>query len=393
MKKMLTQLKVCNKRVLVRVDFNVPLKDGQILSDVRITESLPTIKYLLNMKAKVILCSHLGRPDGQKVASLSLKPVYEHLQKLLPNKIYFCDDILSDKAIAMSENLNCGEILMLENVRFYEGEENNSEDFVNALSRLADYYVFDAFGTAHRKHASTYGIASKLPSAIGFLVNKELNAFDKVLNNAKSPLVAILGGAKISDKINMTNNLLNKVDILLIGGGMCFTFLKALGARIGKSLVDDEKVEYCYNIIKRAIEKKVEIVLPVDFVCATDISSNDTHICKLGDIPDDEMGLDIGPKTINLFKKKIKKAKTLIWNGPLGAYENEQFENGTKSVANAVAKNKKCYSVIGGGDIVGCLDNLGYSEFMSHISTGGGASLKLLEGKSLCCIDLINNVE
>lgn len=393
MKKMLTQLKVSNKRVLVRVDFNVPLKDGQILSDVRITESLPTIKYLLNMKAKVILCSHLGRPDGQRVESLSLKPVYEHLQKLLPNKIYFCDDILSDKTIAMSENLNCGEILMLENVRFYEGEENNSEDFVNALSRLADCYVFDAFGTAHRKHASTYGIASKLPSAIGFLVNKELNAFDKVLNNAKSPLVAVLGGAKISDKINMTNNLLNKVDVLLIGGGMCFTFLKALGARIGKSLVDDEKVEYCYNVIKRAIEKKVEIVLPVDFVCATDVSSTNIHIYKLGDIPDDEMGLDIGPKTINLFKKKIKKAKTLIWNGPLGAYENEQFENGTKSVANAVAKNKKCYSVIGGGDIVGCLDNLGYSEFMSHISTGGGAGLKLLEGKSLCCIDLINNAE
>ena len=388
MKKVLTQLNVENKRVLVRVDFNVPIKDGEILSDVRIVEGLPTINYLLSNNAKVVLCSHLGRPNGRD-ERLSLKPVYEHLKTLLPNRnISFCEDILSEDAVKQTKNLLGGEILVLENVRFYEGEEENSTEFVNKLAKLADYFVFDAFGTAHRKNASTYGISKKLPSAVGFLVYKELNAFNKVLNSPKKPVVAILGGAKIDDKINLTDNLLNKVNVLLIGGGMCFTFLKALRARVGKSIVNNEQIDYCFEVIKKAIEKKVEIVLPVDFVCGEELSDNaEPKVFKAGEIPDDMMGLDIGPKTIQLFSKKIKKARTLVWNGPMGAYEIKQFSTGTKMIADAVAKNKKCYSVVGGGDVVSALNQFGYSEFISHISTGGGASLKLLEGKKLCALE------
>lgn len=390
--KNLTQLQVNNKRVLVRVDYNVPVKDGVIQSDLRMVESLSTIKYLLNSGAKVILCSHFGRPEGKFNEKYSLKPIFNHLQELLPNvKMYFCEDILSNETLNLTNQMNPGELCLLENVRFYEGEEKNSEDFVDALAKLADLFVFDAFGSAHRKHASTVGVAYKLPSAVGFLVNKELVAFDKVLNNPKKPVVAILGGAKINDKIGLIENLLNKVDTILIGGGMCFTFLKALKAKIGKSIVDDSKLDVAYNIIKKAIDKKVEIVLPKDFVCAKDINDNNIELYNVGEIPDDMMGLDIGPKTVKLFAKKIKKAKTIIWNGPLGAYESENFENGTNMIAYNVAKNKKCYSVVGGGDVVSALQQSGYAEFISHISTGGGAGLKLLEGKSLFAITAIEN--
>ena len=388
----LTQLQVNNKRVLVRVDYNVPMKDGIIQSDLRMVESLPTIKYLLNNGAKVILCSHFGRPEGKFNEKYSLKPVYEHLQELLPTvKTYFCADILAEETLNTVNQMLAGELCLLENVRFYEGEEKNSEEFVDSLARLADMFVFDAFGSAHRKHASTVGIAYKLPSAVGFLVNKELTAFDKVLNNPKKPIVAILGGAKINDKIGIIENLLSKVDTILIGGGMCFTFLKALKARVGNSIVDDSKIEVAYDIIKKAIDKKVEIILPKDFVCAQSINDDNLSLYNVGEIPDDLMGLDIGPKTIKLFAKKIKKAKTIIWNGPLGAYENENFENGTNMIAYSVAKNKKCYSVVGGGDVVSALQQSGYAEFISHISTGGGAGLKLLEGKSLFAITAIQN--
>lgn len=388
----LTQLQVNNKRVLVRVDYNVPMKDGIIQSDLRMVESLPTIKYLLNNGAKVILCSHFGRPEGKFNEKYSLKPVYEHLKELLPTvKTYFCADILAEETLNTVNQMLAGELCLLENVRFYEGEEKNSEEFVDSLARLADMFVFDAFGSAHRKHASTVGIAYKLPSAVGFLVNKELTAFDKVLNNPKKPIVAILGGAKINDKIGIIENLLNKVDTILIGGGMCFTFLKALKARVGNSIVDDSKIEVAYDIIKKAIDKKVEIILPKDFVCAQSINDDNLSLYNVGEIPDDLMGLDIGPKTIKLFAKKIKKAKTIIWNGPLGAYENENFENGTNMIAYSVAKNKKCYSVVGGGDVVSALQQSGYAEFISHISTGGGAGLKLLEGKSLFAITAIQN--
>lgn len=389
--KVLTELDVKNKRVLVRVDYNVPIKDGKIIEDTRIIESLSTIKYLISSGAKIVLCSHLGRPDGKRVTKYSLKPVYEHLQKLLPSiKISFCEDILSNEAEKMSNELNNGEILLLENLRFYEGEEKNSAEFVDALSKLADVFVMDAFGTAHRKHASTFGIAYKLPSCIGFLVKKELSAFDKILNNPSRPVVAILGGAKIGDKIDIIENLINKVDTILIGGGMCFTFIKALKGKVGNSIVDDSKLELCQNLIKKAIDKKVEIILPKDFICASSLDDEDAYLCNFGEIPDGLMGLDIGPKTEKLFNKKIKKSRTLFWNGPLGAYEYEQFSYGTRNIAISVAKNKKCYSVVGGGDVVASLKELNLGEFISHISTGGGAGLKLIEGKQLFALDAID---
>ena len=389
--KVLTELKVKDKRVLVRVDYNVPMKDGKIVEDKRIIESLPTIKYLISCGAKVILCSHLGRPDGKRVEKHSLRPIYEHLKELLVGtNVYFCEDILSKNAENMANNLKSGEILLLENLRFYEGEEKNSPEFVDALARLGDIFVMDAFGTAHRKHASTFGIAYKLPSCVGFLVKKELSAFDKILNNPARPMVAILGGAKIGDKIDIVENLINKVDIILIGGGMCFTFIKALKGRVGKSLVDDSKIEICQNLIKKAIDKKVEIILPKDFVCAKTIDDNaETEIYNTGEIPEDMMGLDIGPKTEKLFIKKIKKAKSLFWNGPLGAYECKQFSYGTQNIAVSIAKNKRCYSVVGGGDVVASLKELNLNEFISHISTGGGAGLKLIEGKQLFALEAI----
>ena len=389
--KVVTDVQCKNKRVLVRVDYNVPMQDGKIIEDNRIVESLPTIKYLIGCGAKIILCSHLGRPDGKRNDKYSLKPVFSHLQELLPTtKMYFCEDILSSEAEKMSNNLLNGEIMMLENLRFYEGEEKNDSDFVDSLSKLADIFVMDAFGTAHRKHASTFGIAYKLPSVIGFLVKKELTAFERVLNNPARPVVAILGGAKIGDKIEILENLINKVDVILIGGGMCFTFIKALKGKVGKSIVDDSKIELCQNLIKKAIEKMVEIVLPRDFICSDSLDDNaETYVCYIGEIPDDMMGVDIGPKTIALFNKKIKKARTLFWNGPLGAYEYKPFSYGTRDVAVSIAKNKKCYSVVGGGDVVACLKQSHLSEFISHISTGGGAGLKCIEGKPLFALEAI----
>lgn len=390
--KVLTEMQFKGKRALLRVDYNVPIKDGEIVEDTRIVESLPTLKYLLNSGARVIVCSHLGRPDGKRNEKFSLKLVFEYLQKLLPTtKMSFCDDILSQQAVDMSNNLLNGELMMLENVRFYAGEEKNDPEFVDSLAKLADVFVMDAFGTAHRKHASTFGVAYKLPSCIGFLVKKELTAFDKILNQLKRPVVAVLGGAKISDKIDILENLINKVDVILIGGGMCFTFIKALKGKVGKSIVDDEKIELCQNLIKKAIDKRVEIILPRDFVCAESLDENaDAYIYNAGEIPDDMMGLDIGPKTVKLFSKKIKKAKTLFWNGPLGAYEVKQFSYGTRNIAVSIAKNKKCYSVVGGGDVVASLKESNLGEFISHISTGGGAGLKLIEGKSLFALDAID---
>lgn len=390
--KVLTEMQFKGKRALLRVDYNVPIKDGEIVEDTRIVESLPTLKYLLNSGARVIVCSHLGRPDGKRNEKFSLKLVFEYLQKLLPTtKMSFCDDILSQQAVDMSNNLLNGELMMLENVRFYAGEEKNDPEFVDSLAKLADVFVMDAFGTAHRKHASTFGVAYKLPSCIGFLVKKELTAFDKILNQPKRPVVAVLGGAKISDKIDILENLINKVDVILIGGGMCFTFIKALKGKVGKSIVDDEKIELCQNLIKKAIDKRVEIILPRDFVCAESLDENaDAYIYNAGEIPDDMMGLDIGPKTVKLFSKKIKKAKTLFWNGPLGAYEVKQFSYGTRNIAVSIAKNKKCYSVVGGGDVVASLKESNLGEFISHISTGGGAGLKLIEGKSLFALDAID---
>ena len=395
MRKTLKDFDLYGKRVLVRADFNVPLKDGEITSDVRIVEELPTIKYLLEKNAKVIVCSHLGRPEGKPNKKYSLKPVFDRLKQLLPETtMYFCPEVVGDKAKSMADKLNNNELLLLENVRFEEGEEANDSKLAEAFAELADIFVFDAFGTSHRKHASTYGVAKLLPSTVGFLVEKELDAFDNVLKNASHPFVAILGGAKIGDKIDVVKNLLNKVDTILIGGGMCFTFIKAIKGEVGSSLVDDEKLEFCYDIIKEAINKKVKIILPVDFVCANNIDDEaGADVYKLGKIPDDKMGLDIGPKTVKLFKKFIKKARTIVWNGPMGVYEKDVFKNGTESVAKLIGKNKRCIAVAGGGDVVSAIESFGLKDAFTHISTGGGASLKLLEGKELAAISAIYKEE
>lgn len=391
MRKSIKDFDLYDKKVLLRADFNVPMKDGEITSDIRIVEELPTLKYLLEKKAKVIVCSHLGRPDGKPNKKYSLKPVFDRLMEHLPETtMYFCPEVVGDKATAMANKLKSGELLLLENVRFESGEEANDPNLAQAFANLADIFVFDAFGTSHRKHASTYGVAKLIPSSVGFLVEKELDCFENVLENADRPFVAILGGAKISDKIDVVKNLLNKVDTILIGGGMCFTFIKAIKGKVGASLVDDEKIQFCYDIIKEAINKKVKIILPVDFVCAKNIDDEaGAEVYKLGKIPDDKMGLDIGPKTVKLFKKFIKKAKTIVWNGPMGVYEKQVFKNGTESVAKLIEKNKRCTAVAGGGDVVSAIESFGLEDAFTHISTGGGASLKLLEGKGLVAIKAV----
>lgn len=392
MKKTLQDYNFRDKRVLLRVDFNVPMQNGKITSDVRILAELPTIEYLLHERAKIVVCSHLGRPDGEPNKKYSLKPVYEHLKELLPGvNIYFCPETIGGKAKKMTDDLRSGEILLLENLRFEKGEEENDEHMAKQLASFADIFVFDAFGTSHRKHASTYGVSAFIPSCVGFLVQKEIETFGRILKSPARPFVAILGGAKISDKIDVLKNLLSSVDTILIGGGMCFTFLKAIKADVGASIVDDEKLEFCYDVIKEAINKKIKIILPVDFVCSKSLDDESgAEIIKLDKLTGEYMGLDIGPKTVKLFKKHIKKAKTIVWNGPMGVYEKEMFKNGTKSVAEMIARNKRCTSVVGGGDVVSAVEEFELQDYFSHISTGGGASLKLLEGKELPAISAIS---
>lgn len=392
MKKTLKDYDFLGKRVLLRADLNVPIDGGKITSDARIVAELPTIKYLLNAGARVVLCSHLGRPNGEYNKKYSLKPVFEELQNLLPStKMFFCNQVVGEKANEMSNKLKNGELLLIENLRFEKGEEENSDEMSKALASLADIFVLDAFGTCHRKHSSTYGVGQILPSAVGFLVEKEIQIFDEILKKPNHPFVAILGGAKVSDKLNVIENLLSKVDVILIGGGMCFTFLKAIKGEVGASLVDNEKIDLCYNIIKEAINKKIKIILPVDFVCASSIDDETgAEIYKLDKIPSDKMGLDIGPKTIKLFNKYIKKAKTIVWNGPMGVYEKPMFKNGTRSLAELITKNKRVVSVVGGGDVVSAVEEFDLAEKFTHVSTGGGASLKLLEGKTLVAIDAIS---
>ncbi len=390
-KKTIEDLDVLNKKVLVRVDFNVPLKNGVISDDTRIKEALPTINYLLNKGAAVILMSHLGRPDGKPVPEFSLKPVYERVCELMPNrKVYFSSDVVGENAKNLAKNLKSGEVLLLENLRYDAGEEENDKDFAEKLAALGDIYVNDAFGTAHRKHASTYGVAKLLPNAIGFLIEKELKMICGNIDNPKRPFVAILGGAKVADKLGLINTLIDKADTVVVGGGMAFTFLKAMGKNIGNSLVDDEQLEMCKQALEKAKQKGVEVLLPVDVVVASDINAKDGEYLKEIDVPKSKMGLDIGKKTIKLFAKAIKKAKTIVWNGPMGVFENPVFATGTYKVAKAVAKSH-AISIVGGGDSASAITHMGFEKKITHISTGGGASMKLLEGKVLPAVDIIEN--
>lgn len=393
MKKTIRDIDVSGKRVFVRVDYNVPMNaELKIVDDTRIVSTLPTINYLIEHNAKVILCSHLGRPNGQVDPKLSLRPVLARLSKLLDKPVSFAEDILDKSTPEMIDKMHDGDVLMLENIRFYKEEDKNDEKFAKYLATLADVYVLEAFATAHRKHASTYGVARLLPSAVGFLVEQELLIFDKVLNNPDHPFVAILGGAKVADKLPVIENLLDKVDTILIGGGMAYTFIKAIGGNVGMSILDNTKIELANEILDKAKEKGVKIILPIDNVGAKEFSEDaETKLFNSGFFADGYQGMDIGPKTIKEFKKIIKKAKTIVWNGPLGVYEYEKFKKGTNKVAKYVAKSK-AISVIGGGDSVAAIQSLGVAKKVTHLSTGGGASLMLLQGKKLPCVEVIDNV-
>lgn len=393
MKKTIRDINVEGKRVLVRVDYNVPINtDLKIVDDSRITGTIPTLTYLIEHGAKVILCSHLGRPNGQVEPKMSLRPVLARLSQLLDKPISFAEDVTNKSTLEMVNKMNNGDVLMLENIRFYKEEEKNDEAFAKKLASLADIFVLEAFATAHRKHASTYGVAKLIPAVCGFLVEHELNMFDKVLNKPEHPFVAILGGAKVSDKLPVIENLLDKVDTILIGGGMSYTFIKAIGGNVGMSLVDNSKLDLAKEIMDRAKEKNVKIVLPIDNVGAKEFSEDsETKMFSSGFFADDYQGMDIGKKTIKIFKKYIKKARTIVWNGPLGVYEYEKFKHGTNKIAKYVAKSK-ALSVVGGGDSVAAIQSLGVSRKVTHMSTGGGASLALLQGKPLPCIEAIEDV-
>ena len=393
MKKTIRDIDVNGKRCLVRVYYNVPMNaELKIVDDTRIVATLPTINYLVDHGAKVILCSHLGRPNGQVDTKLSLRPALARLSKLLNKPISFAEDVLDKSTVEMVDRMQNGDILMLENIRFYKEEDKNDPKFAKKLADLADIYVFEAFATAHRKHASTFGVASLLPSVIGFLVEQELQVFDKVLNNPEHPFVAILGGAKVADKLPVIENLLDKVDYVLIGGGMAYTFIKAIGGNIGMSIIDNTKLDLAKEILDKAKEKGVKIMLPIDNVGAKEFSEDaETKLFNSGFFADDYQGMDIGPKTIKMYKKIIKKARTIVWNGPLGVYEYEKFKKGTNKIAKYVAKSK-AISLIGGGDSIAAIQSLGVAKKVTHLSTGGGASLMLLQGKKLPCVELIEDI-
>ncbi len=384
-------LDLAHKRVLIRVDFNVPLKDGVITDDTRIRETMPTIEYALRHKAKVILCSHLGRPKGKPVESMSLKPLVTRLRLLLDQvlnlgeNVAFSPDCVGEIAQEMSNQLESGQTLLLENLRFHAEEEANDPGFARQLAALCDIYVNDAFGSAHRAHASTEGITHYVKqSAAGFLMEKELSFLGKVLTEPDRPFVAIIGGSKISGKIDVIDNLLDKADTLLIGGGMAYTFLNALGQTTGKSLVEIDKIDVAKAALEKAKKKGVKLLLPVDHVLADKFdASAKTQPCKDGPFPVEWMGLDIGPETIDLFAGEIAEARTILWNGPMGVFELAPFADGTNAIATLVAANEEATSIVGGGDSVAAVHQAGVAERISHISTGGGASLEFLEGKLL----------
>lgn len=392
MKKSVKDIEVSGKKVLLRVDFNVPMNnDFKITDDNRIVEALPTIQYLLERGAKLILCSHLGRPEGVVDTKLSLRPVLTRLQQLLNMPIVFVEDVYDETTPSIINGMEDGSVVMFENIRFLPGEESCDKELCEKLASFADLFVFDAFATAHRKHASTYGVAKLLPSVVGFLVEKELEMFDKILTNPEHPFVAILGGAKVSDKIPVIENLLDKVDSILIGGGMSYTFVKAIGGEVGQSLVDKQRIAIASEILDKAKANNVKIVLPIDNYGADQFSNSaKRQRFNSGFFSKDFQGMDIGPSTTKAFKHIIKDAKTIVWNGPMGVYEFPNFRRGTRKIAKYVAKSK-AVSVIGGGDTVAAIQELGFTKKVTHLSTGGGASLKLLEGKSLPCVEVIED--
>ena len=422
-KKTIEDIDVAGKTCLVRCDFNVPMKDGKITSDKRIVGALPTIKYLMDKGAKVILCSHMGKPHNiftegfgltkkEKKAvealpaseqaaakaaylekalgdkkKLTLRPVADRLNEDLGGKVTFAEDIIGPDAKAKVASLKPGEAVLLENVRFDARETKNDPEFAKELASMADIFVNDAFGTAHRAHATTAGVADHLPAVCGYLIQKEIGIMGKALENPERPFVAILGGAKVSDKLNVINNLLTKVDTLIIGGGMAYTFLAAKGYGVGNSLLDSEKIDYCKDMMAKAEEKGVKLLLPVDTVVAASFPNPidapvDVKIVPSNEIPADMEGLDIGEKTVALFSEAVKAAKTVVWNGPMGVFENPTLSKGTNAVASALA-DSDAISIVGGGDSAAACEQLGYADRITHISTGGGASLEFLEGKDL----------
>ena len=392
-KKTVKDLDVKGKKVLCRCDFNVPQDKatGAITDDKRIVAALPTLKYLLEQGAAVIACSHLGKPKGERKESLTLAPVAKRLSELLGCEVIFAKDIIGEDAQAKAAALQPGQIMLLENLRFDIREEKNDPEFAKALADMADLYVSDAFGTVHRAHASTAGVAAYLPAVSGFLIEKELEIMGGALANPKRPLVAILGGAKVSSKIGVINNLLDIADTIIIGGGMAYTFIKAMGGTVGTSLLEEDRLDYCKEMMAKAKEKGVKFLLPVDTLCAAEFSADATpELVDTMAIPDDRMGMDIGPKTIALFSDAVKDAGTVIWNGPMGVFEFPAFAEGTRALAKALAETN-AITIVGGGDSAAAVAQLGFADKMTHISTGGGASLEFLEGKELpgvaCLLD------
>ena len=391
-KKTIEDIDVSGKRVLVRCDFNVPLDGTKITDDTRIVAALPTIQYLLDHNAAVILCSHLGRPKGEFNMKYSLAPVAERLSEKLDNKVVLAKDVIGEDAKKCVDAMKPGDIVLLENVRFHKEEEKNDPEFAKKLASFAEIYVNDAFGTAHRAHASTEGVAHYLPAVAGFLIGKELDVMGKALENPARPFVAILGGAKVSDKIGVINNLLDKVDTLIIGGGMSYTFQKALGGSVGNSLCENDKLDLAKEMLEKAKAKGVRMLLPVDNVCGQEFSNDTMRITVHSkQIPDGWEGMDIGPNTQALFAAEIANAATVVWNGPMGVFEFPNFAAGTRAIAQALADNQNCVSIIGGGDSAAAVEQMGYADKMTHISTGGGASLEFLEGKELPGVAALND--
>lgn len=393
-KKTIRDVDVKGKRVLVRVDFNVPLTEGSVADDTRVRAALPTLRYLVDHGARVIIASHLGRPSGEPDPRYSLRPVRRVLARLLGRNVHFIDQVIGPDVTEAVERMVDGELLMLENVRFEPGEKTNDPEFAKELAKLADIYVNDAFGAAHRAHASTAGVAEYLPAYAGMLLAREVETLTGMLANPERPFVAILGGSKVSDKFGVIDRLLECVDTIIIGGGMCFTLLVAKGVNVGRSLVEEDWVEPAKAMLEKALERGIDLLLPVDFVVAESIAEDiDTQIVGREEIPADMMGLDIGPTTTELFGGAISSARTIFWNGPMGVFEMTPFETGTRKVAVAVARNNRAASIVGGGDSIAALKKFDLEERVTFVSTGGGAAMKLLEGSELPGLKALLNRE